>query len=119
MPTAEEIDRRLVALAPAACEGRGPPARLAFIEAAQEMVDRKVYGSQYASAVAYLAAHLMVVADRGGEGPLASRSLGDYSESFQGGREGEGGLGDTGYGRLYLAIRRSVTFGPRTRARMA
>lgn len=119
MPTVEEIQEirgLLLAVAPEAADLDWSRTDK-VIEVAAGRVSEDVFGDQYHLAVAYLAAHMLMLSDpeHAGAGPISAEKIGDFSRSFATGGEREGVYGSTKYGREYLAIRQAVTFGPRTR----
>ena len=88
-----------------------------FLERAAARLHAPAFGSMYAEAAAYLAAHLLTVSERrrrdgaAAPGALVSLATGDQSRSWstQGGAPGDrdAGLRTTAYGEQFLEIRNS------------
>lgn len=75
-------------------------------------------GSSRDIAVAYLAAHTLAIAERGGlaAGPVTSEREGDLAVAYGGIAGASAGYGSTTYGQQYLATIRNFAMGGVTRA---
>lgn len=80
-----------------------------FIEMATERIDVAVFGDDYQQALAYLAAHMMAIADKNtgnSPGPVVSERAGEISRTY-GYSQAVGNYKATTYGQEFIAIRRS------------
>lgn len=92
-----------------------PDRRDRVIALAENQVGKKVFGDLYDLAVAYLAAHMLSIADRQGRsGQVTGLREGDLQIQF-GSVSGSGGLNSTSYGEEFLRIRSFVVVAARTR----
>lgn len=90
-----------------------------FVEMASMRISAKVFGKVYPQAVAYLAAHLVTVSNRGRDqgvaaaGQVQQMRTGGQSISFgssgaaSGGSTGDEALASTPYGQEFLTLRNS------------
>lgn len=102
----------LIALSPSTFEGADVCALDVYLEIAGTMINLGVWGSKASHGHRLLAAHFYAVSLPGGEtGPLASVAVGPASKSFAVSASTDAELGSTTWGRMYLALRRSL---PRT-----
>lgn len=78
------------------------------IEIASERIDAVQFGSDYQQALAYLAAHQLAIAGRGGNasGPVVSERAGELSITY-GYAQASDALETTAYGRAFIALRQS------------
>lgn len=107
MPTPEEL---LPVIAP---EHAADPNRPTFLELAEGQVGQ-AFGTQRDLAVANLAAHMLTLSKRSGDGgAINSRSEGGVSISYSG--KSEEDLDQTVYGKEFKRLRRITTLGARTK----
>ena len=83
-----------------------------MISVAALWADEDVWADKYDAGVAYLTAHLMTIAAReGAAGSIASETVGRVSVSFSNSTMDDE-LADTGYGKTFLSLRRTIVTGP-------
>lgn len=108
MPTPEEL------LPLIAAEHAADPNRVTFLELAEGQVGQ-VFGAQRDLAVAHLAAHMLTLSKRQGDGgAIASRSEGGVSISYAGGQRSQE-LDQTVYGKEFKRLRRATVLTVRTK----
>lgn len=92
------------------------PSLLQFVQVAKESLDSRFFGKMYEQAVAYKASHLFtltgddtsVQAQIGAGGSLTSYSEGGISIGFSAGGNDTNELSSTKYGRMLLALIKSM-----------
>lgn len=86
-----------------------------FQSLAEVWLDESVWGDKFTVGLAYLTAHLMTLSiSRGGEiaGPLTSETVGATSASYGTSGLTEEEMGSTGYGQMFVSLRRGVVYSP-------
>lgn len=84
-----------------------------FIEYARLFLCEDKFGEKAKFAVILLTAHLLTLANRGGQGgAVSSESVGDLSRSFATGDMSDGEYGQTSYGQMFLRLRKSLVTTP-------
>jgi hypothetical protein len=86
-----------------------------FQSLAEVWLDEDVWGAKFTVGLAYLVAHLMTLSiSRGGEiaGPLTSETVGATSASYGTSGLTEEEMGTTGYGQMFVSLRRGIVYSP-------
>ena len=89
----------------------------ALKDIAADFVNDNVFGGKTRYAQALYIAHILKIGERqGASGTVISEKVGDVSKNYSDPNKsmslGSDGLGDTSYGRQYLAVRKSVVRTP-------
>lgn len=109
------VDEKLLLISPEAAN-LAQTDREALATIAGESISSAVFGDQEELATAYLAAHMITIRNRAGNGgPVKSVKEGELSMTF-GGDSSASGLDATSYGMEFKRIRSEVTLMARTRA---
>jgi hypothetical protein len=86
------------------------------LDIASVWLDESVWLSKYETGLAYMAAHLMSMAEReGAGGPVTAESVGGVSASYGTTGPSEELLLDSVYGRLFVALRQTLVTSPLVR----
>ena len=86
------------------------------IALADMQIAAKLCGDKRPMLVAYLAAHILTLGQRGGvSGPVTAQSEGQLSESYGMAAGARDALSSTSYGAEYDRMSRACVFAPRTR----
>lgn len=108
------VDDKLTAIAPEMCSV-SVERRQVIIDMASGQVGT-VFGDNRDLAIAYLAAHMLTMADRAGNsGPVSSVKEGDLAISYAAPQKGAESYAQTSYGAEFVRLRSQHVFGPRTR----
>lgn len=76
------------------------------------MINLACWGAKASCASAYLAAHFALVAEGEETGPVSSRTLDKLAESYASNPSSDADFGSTKYGRLYVALRKTLIIAP-------
>lgn len=84
---------------------------------AEAWLDECVWGCKYDTGQAYMAAHILAIADRDGAGgPISSESVGGVSVSYGTSGDSDEELNSTSYGQMFVSLRRTLVTGPLVRS---
>lgn len=103
----------VLSIAPELADTFIPSRIVTFIGFAQLNVNRSVWGDKADLAEAVMAAHLMTLSSRGGQGGVVTQEkVGDISRSYAKPEGDDESLSTTSYGQWFLQMRRTLTITP-------